>query len=141
MKEQWIEEFYERFLELRSAFDRRIETAATQMGVNNSELLLLLDIYAHPNTKMIASCQRSGQKKSAVSKMVDRLCERGLLTKTVNPDNGRELILNVTDQFVGTSFCYRETMHQLFPTLELIGEDELKEHVRSLIALKHLLEV
>lgn len=102
-------------IELKKQIDNNLEELAKSMRITSSELLVLLDVQLYPNTSLVDLCNRTGLKKSAVSKMIGRLEEEGLLVREVCPTSKREVILNITDQFLAKEFCWNESIRILFP--------------------------
>lgn len=112
-------------IELRKRLDHNLNSLADNLGVNRSELIFLLDVLEHPQTSMKEVCVRTGQEKSAVSKMIDRLQARHLIQSVVCPSNRREIRLSVGEAFDQTKFCWTDAGSKLFPHAQGASDETL----------------
>lgn len=121
---------FESLVELRKQMDLNFEDYAKKRNMTSSELLVLLDTHLNPKSSLLEVCERTGFKKSAVSKMVNRLEEKGLITKTTCPKSKREVELVVTEDFLGEALCWESTVEQLVPNAR--NEEALYKHIKAI---------
>ncbi len=131
-----IQSVFKEFLLLRSRFEKNVEALAETMDLNKSELLLILDLIEHPDTSLNEACQRLGLKKSAASKLVDRLVDREYVARVQCPTNRREIQLSVGTGFGQESFCKNQAIASLFPYIKAKTVDELVGIAQELNALR-----
>lgn len=111
-------ELFKAIVGLRKEIDHNLESLAKDFDITSNELLVLLDVYLYPETSLISLCERTGLKKSAVSKMIGRLEEKELLARSVCPKSKREVELNVSDGFLAKKFSWNESIKILFPHMK-----------------------
>jgi len=78
---------------------REIAQAATanqgERPVAASTVAIVEDVTDHPRSPITRIAQRTGLAQSLVSRTVDRLQERGVLTVEHDPDDGRRTLVSV----------------------------------------------
>jgi len=80
---------------LRVEGDRRCLAAA---GVTTAQLGALLAVHDQPGLTQRALAAELGQRESAVTPMIGRLTDAGLIVRTPHPDQHRALVLHLTDE-------------------------------------------
>ena len=78
---------------LRVDGDRRCLAAA---GVTTAQLGALLAVHDQPGLTQRALAAELGQRESAVTPMIGRLTEAGLIARQPHPEQHRALVLNLT---------------------------------------------
>lgn len=74
---------------------RSLAAADQPVTLPQFRLLLLLD--GHGETNLVTLADRLTVNSSTALRMVDRLVGRGLVSRRVNPDSRREVLLRLTD--------------------------------------------
>lgn len=139
MENRDLQGLFRTLLDVRSKFDENLEALAQQMNVNKSELLVLLDVMDHPSTSLSDVCRRNGLKKSAASKLVDRLIEREFMTRDVCPTSRREVVLNIGQGFGKETFCRRQAMSAIFPNHPDSDLEKVDDMIDSVNKIKRIL--
>ncbi|WP_020665100.1 MarR family winged helix-turn-helix transcriptional regulator [Amycolatopsis benzoatilytica] len=80
---------------LRVDGDRRCLAAA---GVTTAQLGALLAVHDQPGLTQRALAAELGQRESAVTPMIGRLTEAGLISRQPHPEQHRALVLNLTEE-------------------------------------------
>lgn len=120
-----MQSLFGNFLQLRSLFDQQLENLAESMDMNRSELLVVLDVMEHPDTSLNDLCIRCGLKKSAASKLIDRLENRNFIERIQCPSNRREIQLTLGTAFQQQSFCRNQALSVVFPGTKEYTVDRL----------------
>jgi Transcriptional regulators len=130
------------YLLARSRIEANLERAAQEMGICGSQLLILLDAREHPGTGLTELCGRTGLKKSAASKLVDALVEKGYLQRAEAAGDRRALALEVDRKLIDGGFCAKRTMEAVFPGASgrQLGEAKLKAMAKALQEAARLAE-
>lgn len=127
------------FLKVQSKFNASLENFAASLELNKSELLLLLDVIDNPKTSLNDVCKRKGLKKSAASKLIDRLIAKNLIAREICTTNRREIRLTVNkDKIDVNTFCTTNITKELF-SLNDSNSDDIKYLVDALIALETII--
>ena len=95
---------------LRNRLHRMLKqhyAAEAEVKLTVEEFILLNMIEAHTDQILQNIAIATGKNKSVVMRMIDSLEEKGLATRTVNPDDRRENLLNITDSGVEVLSQYR----------------------------------
>jgi DNA-binding MarR family transcriptional regulator len=74
---------------------RSLAAAEEHVTLPQFRLLMLLD--GHGETNLVTLADRLLVNSSTALRMVDRLANRGLVTRRVNPDSRREVLLRLTE--------------------------------------------
>lgn len=71
--------------------------AAAEQPVTLPQFRLLIMLDGHGETNLVTLADQLTVNSSTALRMVDRLCDRGLVSRRVNPDSRREVLLRLTD--------------------------------------------
>lgn len=74
---------------------RSLAAAEQPVTLPQFRLLILLD--GHGETNLVTLADQLTVNSSTALRMVDRLCDRGLISRRVNPDSRREVLLRLTE--------------------------------------------
>jgi DNA-binding MarR family transcriptional regulator len=74
---------------------RSLAAAEQRVTLPQFRLLVLLD--GHGETNLVTLADRLAVNSSTALRMVDRLADRGLVGRRVNPDSRREVLLRLTE--------------------------------------------
>lgn len=74
---------------------RSLAAAEQPVTLPQFRLLLLLD--GHGETNLVTLADQLAVNSSTALRMVDRLSDRGLISRRVNPDSRREVLLRLTE--------------------------------------------
>lgn len=74
---------------------RSLAAAEQPVTLPQFRLLVLLD--GHGETNLVTLADRLAVNASTALRMVDRLSDRGLISRRVNPDSRREVLLRLTE--------------------------------------------
>jgi MarR family transcriptional regulator, negative regulator of the multidrug operon emrRAB len=91
-----------------------LERALRPAGLNEPEFRTLVMIFASPDGRAYPSelCQFATQKPTNMTRIIDALVRRGLVTRTPSAEDRRRIILQITD--AGRALTH-EVLPQLFP--------------------------
>ena len=109
-----LEELFDTYLKIQAGITANLEAHASQLGLNASQLLVVRDIQDHPGTTLKDVCLRCGLKKSAVSRLIDHLCERQIVVRTECPTSRRSVALSL-DEAWNTKFCRESALRAALP--------------------------
>ncbi len=76
-----------------AAFARRLDG----QGVTVAEWVMLRELHGAAPLPPSRLADRMGMTRGAISKLADRLLDKGLLARTADPDDGRAHTLSLTD--------------------------------------------
>jgi DNA-binding MarR family transcriptional regulator len=97
-------------------------------------------VLRHPGTSLSQVAEHLGLTLPSVSKMVDGLLERKLLTREIDASNRRKMILNLTEEGNTTLYHSRQaTMLYLGDILDNLTEQERQMLTTSMETLRPLL--
>lgn len=68
------------------------------LGLSNSKVMFLFCIWDHGQMTQVEICRELVMDKSSVAKMLVRLENDGLITKTINPADVRSFLVQLTDK-------------------------------------------
>jgi DNA-binding MarR family transcriptional regulator len=130
------------FLGARGRLEDNLERLAKGYGLCGSQVLVLLDVLAHPGTGLSGLCARTSLKKSAASKQVEALVGKGLLARARVEDDRRTLALSADRAMLEKGFCADSGIAAIFPGWKEGSprEDELDSILAALRRLSELLE-
>ena len=74
---------------------RSLAAAEQPVTLPQFRLLILLD--GHGETNLVTLADQLTVNSSTALRMADRLCDRGLISRRVNPDSRREVLLRLTE--------------------------------------------
>lgn len=74
----------------------KLRYAEAEFGVTVEEAILLYMLHANTNQILQNIAIATGKNKSVIMRMIDSLEEKGLVTRTVNPQDRRENLLAIT---------------------------------------------
>jgi len=100
-----LDALFDTFLAVQARINSNLEVHAAALGLNGTQLLVIRDVNDHPGTTLTDVCQRCGLKKSAASRLVDALAERGLLVRKVCPTSRRAVALSLGPVLGDGQFC------------------------------------
>lgn len=129
-----FDKLYDQLLILTKSMASKLEEEAKKTGFNKSEYILIRDVIDHPQTTQQALCDRTGLKKSSVSKSLNRLIETGVISRAVCDKDRREAELSVKDPNTLNLFCKTELLSNMFSGDTACVED-LSKHLEILINL------
>lgn len=101
---------------LRNLLHRTLKqryAAEADVKLTVEEFILLNMIEAHTDQILQNIAIATGKNKSVVMRMIDSLEQKGLATRTVNPEDRRENLLNITDQGYVVLSQYRQIEKRL----------------------------
>lgn len=131
------DKLYDQLLLVSKAMLMKLEAEAKRLGYNKTEFIIIRDILDHPETLLIEIGERTGLKKSALSKSITQLINRGIIDRKASQTDGREFTLSIKDEEVKTNFCKATLLSDLFsgPISCNAGMDEISLKLDELIAL------
>lgn len=108
------DKLYDQLLLVSKAMLMKLEAEAKRLGYNKTEFIIIRDILDHPDTHLIQIGERTGLKKSALSKSITQLIDKGIIDRKPSETDGREYTLSIRDEEVKTSFCKATLLSDLF---------------------------
>ena len=114
-REAGLRDILDAFLAARGRLEDNLESLAKRNGLCGSQILLVLDVLAHPGTGLTELCGRTGLKKSLASKQADALVGKGLLARTGVEGDRRALALTVDSAKLEAGFCAEAGLRSIFP--------------------------
>lgn len=141
-REAGLRDILDAFLAARGRLEDNLESLAKRNGLCGSQILLVLDVLAHPGTGLTELCGRTGLKKSLASKQVDALVGKGLLARTGVEGDRRALALTVDSAKLEAGFCAEAGLRSIFPgwSEEAAEAGSLDSVLASLGELSRLLD-
>lgn len=109
-----LDRLFDTFLAVQARITANLETHASRLGLNASQLLVVRDVLDHPGTSLKDTCLRCGIKKSAASRLVDALVEKGMLVRTECPTSRRTVALHLGPTLDG-QFCRVSALTSALP--------------------------
>ncbi len=134
-----LEELFDTYLKIQAGITANLEAHALALGLNASQLLVVRDIQDHPGTSLKDVCQRCGLKKSAVSRLIDHLCDREIVVRQTCPTSRRSVSLSLGDAW-NTQFCRESALRAALPGLGLLLPHEVGPLQSSLLSFLRLLD-
>lgn len=132
MKETLLFELYDHLLWVSEAMNRKVSMLAQQQGFSATELKIVMDIITHPNSCLNSVCQRTGMKKSLVSKTINQLVKQEIVSRVIDPTNRRKVNLQVVNEAVLSSVCKTTTLNQTFDGSVNYDDQQLQAIINSL---------
>lgn len=133
-----LESIYENILLLNDAFRNKLEKEAKELGFTKSEFIVITDLIENEPSKLMEIVKRTGIKKTTVSKIINQLIDRGIISKDACPSDGREFYLKVIDINVKEKFCKATMLEKIFPNHcenQAVENQEILESLNKLLQL------
>lgn len=130
-----LDELYDKILLISKHMLRSLEKEADQLGYNRTEYLIISDIIEHQETTAQAISQRTGIKKSALSRSLNPLIEKDIVSKKQCSEDRRESKLMVDNQLILEQFCKARLLSQIFSSCPKSKNDitDIDHHLSKLI--------
>ena len=77
----------------------KVESEAKEMGLNSTQMLIVYEVYENQNISLNGLCGKLEIPKSTVSRIVDELVKKGVLTREIPEENRRILKLRISEGF------------------------------------------
>lgn len=116
MDYQAIDLIFVKLIQIQTTLNRNLSVISRKYGLNQTEMMIYLDIKTYPDTDLNGLCRRLGLKKSAASKALDILVNKGHVTRTVNSSDARKLALRHVE-LLDQNLCRSEIIDQAFDVL------------------------
>lgn len=81
----------------------KVENEARGMGLNSTQMLIVYEVYENQNISLNGLCERLEIPKSTVSRIVDELVKKGVLTREIPEENRRIVKLRVSENFTAAA--------------------------------------
>lgn len=114
MEHEKLDRLYDQLLLVTKALTLKFESFAKATGYNRSEFIIIRDILDHPLTTQQKICERTGLKKSSVSKTLNRLIESDVVKRSTCTEDRRELELIVENDEIMKLFCKSQFLENMF---------------------------
>lgn len=118
-----LETIYQ-LIKFTEIYSNVVNEVSLKYKINRTELIVLLDIYYNNNSSLKQICERSGLKKSHVSKSVEQLVNRGFISREVCNTNRREIRLSPIISELEKELCIPSIIDEIF--------DNFKENIKYL---------
>jgi MarR family 2-MHQ and catechol resistance regulon transcriptional repressor len=114
---------------------------AAELGISNSEFLVLRDLFMNGRSSISETVGRTGLAQSRVSTCVQELVKKGWVTTAADPDDGRRTLARVTPEVkqLGDARRARPAEDALSLALAGVDPDERAELAHALERLRELL--
>jgi hypothetical protein len=129
-----LDGLFDTFLKVQAQITANLEAHGAELGLNATQLVVVRDVLDHPHTSLKDLCGRCGLKKSAASRLVDALADRGLVVRTDCPTSRRTVALVLGPALGGGQFCRVEALERVLPGWRLLQDPE------QLVAVKEGLD-
>lgn len=139
MQNNKLNTIYCKMLTLTDLMMNKLEQQAKDLGYHKSEFIIITDILQNPRTTLMDLCHRTGLKKSAASKVINQLIEKGVIDRSACETDRRALHLKITNPEISKTFCRQAMLADLFPN-ECEGKCDLDEIIESLEKLETILD-
>lgn len=125
------------YVRMRQRLDGEIAIGLARDGVSPAEYELLVPLSAASESRMRAKelAAAVSWRKSRLSKQLSRMAARGLLTRDAAPDDGRGLIVAITES--GRELLETAAPHHVDLVRQLFAEQMTDSEARALITLSH----
>ena len=100
-------------------------TRFSALNLSSAKAIFLLCIHDHKIMSQVEICRELEMDKSSVAKMLMRLEKDGFITKTVNPEDTRSMLISLTDK-----------ADSLIPSAQAIVNDWVEESTSCLTDLE-----
>lgn len=118
-----LETIYQ-LIKFTEIYSNVVNEVSLKYKINRTELIVLLDIYYNNNSSLKQICERSGLKKSHVSKSVEQLVNRGFISRELCNTNRREIRLSPIISELEKELCIPSIIDEIF--------DNFKENIKYL---------
>lgn len=118
MNQDSLDRVFNLLLQINGNMNQKIDLQAKELGYNTSEYLVLLDILTHQGTSQNQVCERLGLKKSAVSKLLNKLEVKREISRKQCPEDRREVKLYVEDQHLLDTLCKTTMLNRAFTNFQ-----------------------
>lgn len=133
LNETPTQRFFTRFYRAGRALTRTLEaTLSENLSLEMQDFMVLGTIakgHRHPG----AIAERLHASKFAVSRTLQKLQERGLIERTIDPDDSRRILLTPTEKGLMARSAAIEAMeNRLEPLLEKLGDEQAECLINAL---------
>jgi MarR family transcriptional regulator, organic hydroperoxide resistance regulator len=124
---------------IHGSLDIHIKCNAQNYGLNTTEFMIMLEIYNNEGISSNDLCKRLDLPKSSVSRIVDALVIKGIVSRIVPEDNRRIVRLSIKEDFLNSK-SVRDLNKELNDALlENIGPDKANRIISALEELKGII--
>lgn len=117
-----LDGLFDTYLAVQAQITANLEAHAAGLGLNATQLVVIRDVLDHPHTSLKDLCHRCGLKKSAASRLVDALADRGFLVRTVCPTSRRTVALVLGPTLGDGRFCRVAALERVLPGWQKVAD-------------------
>lgn len=90
-----------------------VERAAGDLGITQAEAHVLAQLARHGPTPIATLHREFGRKRSTLTNIVDRLEDRKLVRRELNPDDRRSFVVHLTEPGARAAKCVIQVLDEL----------------------------
>jgi DNA-binding MarR family transcriptional regulator len=120
---------------------RYLERSVGRLGITQAEAHVLAQVAARGPLPIATLHREFGRKRSTLTNVLDRLEERGLVRRALNPDDRRSFVVHLTARGARTARRVTDALAELerelratVPASELDGVEHVVEALAELVA-------
>ena len=137
MKKEEREQILDMLKEVATRFESLRDAVCAPYGLSSIQAILLLDVYHNQeHTRVTDICKRLNKSTNTVSPLINRLIDKGFLTKKQDESDNRIFYVYLTDKSKAiTDKISIDIEDYTLPIFEQLKEDEIETIKRGLSLL------
>lgn len=136
-KNQLLDNLFDKMLIVSKNMLTSLEKEADKLGYNRTEYLIILDVITNQHTTAQHISERTGIKKSALSRSLNPLIDKGIISKIQCVSDRRESRLTVDNAEVLEQFCKTTLLNNMFTRCPESPQDleDINTHLDKLLSI------
>lgn len=132
-----LDEMFDKLLIISKHMLTSLEKEADKLGYNRTEYLIIGDIISNQHTTAQQISERTGIKKSALSRALNPLITQGIITKLQCPEDRRESKLTIDNKDILEQFCKTILLNNMFIACPKSQDDiqDISDHLDKLLLM------
>lgn len=132
-----LDDLFDKMLLVSKHMLTSLEEESETLGYNKTEYLIISDIIEHQHTTAQEISERTGIKKSALSRALNPLINKGIVAKNKCAEDRRESKLIVDNSVVINQFCKASLLSRMFTSCPQSDQVllDIDEQLEKLIAI------
>jgi len=128
--------------ELSNRFENIRDSVCAPYGLSSAQAIIILDIYHNPkNSKVTDICARLNKSTNTISPLINRLVEKGFLTKVKSSTDARVTNVELTEKTKKiTENINIDVFDYTWPMFEALNQEELTKIYDALKLLMKVVE-
>lgn len=136
-KNKLLDDLFDKMLLVSKNMLTSLEEESVTLGYNKTEYLIISDIIEHQYTTAQEISERTGIKKSALSRALNPLIDKGVIAKNQCAEDRRESKLLVENSQTLNQFCKASLLSRMFTSCPKSDQDliDIDEQLEKLIGI------